>query len=442
MKDFFGQDVLLNTEEAKQIYAHIADMPIIDYHCHLDASRIANNTPLDSLARLWLESDHYKWRAMRLCGVDEEYITGNAPYDEKLFKYASIMPRLARSPLYYWTHLELSRIFQINEPLNERTVKGIAKRADEMLSALKTRDLLKRFGVEYIATTDDPTDDLRWHGTYDGITVAPTFRADKLLFPDEAYISRLSESVGFPVTSVAELLRAARVRLAYFKAHGCRIADHGFKSFSSRNLNDVQAETLFERIGKLDDEEKTDLAGYILQELTRIYGEEGIVMQLHFAVTRNVNGEMYSRVGADSGFDVMSSPVTVESVINYLGQIPDEARPVTILYSLNPRTAEELATLSGAFRRVYLGAAWWFNDTVSGIIRNLDIMGEYAVLGTSPGMLTDSRSFASYVRFEFFRRILSDRLGELVNKGEYDMDAALSVAASISYSNIKEVLEL
>lgn len=396
MKQFFDDNLLLNSKSAVDIYTAVKDLPIIDYHCHLDQNKIADNAKFNDIGEMWLSGDHYKWRAMRLCGVDEYYITGKASYKEKFIKYAEIMPKLIGNPLYYWTHLELKQIFDINIPLNKDSAEEIYNTANKKLKDITVQSLLEKFKVEYIATTDDPSDTLDKHGKYGNTIVSPTFRPDRITKLDKEYLSS---------------------RLDYFASKGCMIADHGFDGFPNN-----------------DEKEK------IFLFLAKEYKKRNMIMQLHFSVTRNVNTELFNAVGVDSGLDVMSSSASPESVINFLNKLPDNERPTIILYPLNPSELKSLATLSGAFRNVYIGAAWWFNDTVEGIKHNLSVISEYAVLGTNLGMLTDSRSFSSYSRFDFFRRILSDYIGEKVDKGEYDINSAIGLAKDICYNNIKELL--
>lgn len=441
-KRFFGDDLLLFSESAKRIYDSVKNLPIIDYHCHLDQRMIKNDAGFADIGELWLKSDHYKWRAMRLCGVDESYITGNASYREKFLKYASIMPRLAGGPLYYWTHLELSFFFGITEPLNSESAQRIYERANEVLKGMSVSDFLHLCRVEYIATTDDPCDDLADHGTYRGVTVAPTFRPDKVFDFDDGYIERLSAVSGCKIDSFSSLCRALEQRLDYFVMHGCRISDHGFANFPKRCADREEAEGLFASRKSLAGDEKGALFGALLTALAVMYAKRGIVMQLHFSVLRNVNPAMFALCGADSGFDIASDVQSIKNVVGFFSHIPDNERPKTILYTLNDNELKTLACLSGAFRDVKLGAAWWFNDTVEGIRRNLSVVAEYACIGTSYGMLTDSRSFSSYVRFDFFRRILSDYLGGLVERGEYPLSDALDIASDICYNNIKEALGL
>ena len=338
--------------------------------------------------------------------------------------------------------MELQQVFGIFEPLSAESADRIFDAANEKLQNISVSTLLKQYKVEFVATTDDPCDDLAAHGKYGGTLVAPTFRPDKLFTLDEAYLERLGETAGEDVSTLNGLLKAVEKRLIYFISRGCRISDHGFCRFAQYYVTHSTAEKLYSERRSLSEEQKEALFGYLLVELARLYKKHHIIMQLHFAVTRNINAPMFAKCGADAGFDVIADRSPIQNVIQFFGQLSDEERPETILYTLNDSELPALACLTGAFRHVKMGAAWWFNDTKEGIRKNLSTIAEYSALGTSYGMLTDSRSFSSYARFDFFRRILSDYLGSLVEKGEYDLSAAYETAKNISYYNIKEALNL
>ena len=441
MKKFYGDDLLLDSPYAETIYAQVKDLPIIDYHCHLDQRKIAENAEFSDIGELWLSGDHYKWRAMRLCGVEERYLTGNASYHDKFIKYAQIVPLLAGNPLYYWTHMELKQIFGINEPLCSESAERIYNAANKTLRSLRVRDLLKKYKVEYVATTDDPCDDLSAHGNYGGTAVAPTFRPDKAYNPIE-YTAKLEKAVGRSITTAAEYLNALIERLDYFVSKGCKITDHGFERFPSEYADDDTAEKLFGRRDTWMQKEQEKFFGWLLCKLTREYGKRGLIMQIHFAVVRNNNGEMFGKRGADCGFDLIGEPQSVKDIIEFFNRVSDGERPLTVLYTLNDSNLSAIAAVTGAFRNVRMGAAWWFNDTVEGIRRNLETIAEYSCLGTNFGMLTDSRSFSSYARFDFFRRILADYLGKLADSGEYPIESAIQTAKDICYYNIKGALGL
>lgn len=397
MKEFFGEDFLLENESAKRIYDAIKDLPIIDYHCHLDDKAIKEDKRFENIGELWLSGDHYKWRCMRLCGVDEKYVTGDASYKEKFFAFAEIFPKLCENPVYYWAQMELKQIFGISKPLNKDTSEEIWTAANEKLKTLSVQSLLKKFKVEYIATTDDPFSTLENHGNVNGITVMPTFRAD----------ARFQEGA-----SKVELER----QLDRFVEKGCKIADYGFDFLTETDEN-------------------------LIWLIENCY-KRNMFLQLHFGTFRNVNATMGEVCGKDSGFDIMRAETAIDNLVKVLDRENTKlgGLPNIVVYSLNDYDLRALATLTGAFPSVKVGAAWWFNDTLQGIKRQLETVSEYSVLGTQYGMLTDSRSFSSYVRFDFYRRILASFIGEKVEKGEYDEQAAQKLAADIAYNNIKEAI--
>ena len=442
MKKFFDESVLLDNQVAVDLYNQVKDLPIIDYHCHLDQDKIAHNASFNDIGELWLSGDHYKWRVMRLSDVDEYYITGQASYEEKFYKYAEIMPKLIGNPLYYWTHFELKKVFGINEPLNKDTAHDIYLRANEVLKNKTVQSLLKEFNVKYIATTNDPLETLNNHGDFNGIEVRPTFRPDKLLTLDNDYLNELSNLTNIDIKTMKDLKSAICARLDYFVSKGSKISDHGFLDFPTDIISEEEASYLFEYRKVLDKKGRDSLFGYLLHFLMEEYQKREMVVQLHFAVTRNINTSMYRKVGVDAGFDVIASEINYQSLIKFLDSLDDEHRPTIILYSLNPNTIAPLACISGAYRHVYVGAAWWFNDTLNGIKRNLDLTAEYALLGNNLGMLTDSRSFSSYVRFDFFRRILCSYIANKVEAGEYDINEASTIAKDICYYNIKNLLKI
>ncbi len=441
MKGFFDDAVLLGSETAQKLYACVKDLPIVDYHCHLDQKMIARDATFENIGALWLAGDHYKWRSMRICGVDEKYITGDADFHEKFLKYAEIVPNLCGNPLYYWTHMELKQVFGIDKPLNKETAEEIYEEATAKLKSMSVRSILKSFGVEYIATTDDPIDDLCDHGTYGSIQVSPTFRPDKVFAMDGAYLKKLGEVSGCDVSTLDGLLDALSKRLDFFCEKGCRIADHGFEFFPTAFATHDEATKLYHKRENLSEGEKNSLIGFLFDFFLREYKKHNITVQLHFGVTRNVNPKMFETIGADSGFDVISSPQDPKDVIAFLARIPDEERPNILLYTLNDSGLPALACITGAFRNVRMGAAWWFNDTMLGIRKNLQTIAEYSVLGTSTGMLTDSRSFSSYARFDFFRRILANVVAEYVDDGAYDFGAAEELMKNVCYRNPRALVD-
>ena len=443
MKEFFGDALLLNTPAAEQLYATVKDLPIVDYHCHLNEAELQNDRKFESLGELWLAADHYKWRAMRLCGVDEKYITGDASYYEKYLKYAEIFPLLCGGPLYYWTQLELKLIFDICEPFNSESAERIWNKANKTLETLTAKQILKKFRVEYVATTDDPASPLSMHGMCGETNVCPTFRPDFALNMDAAALERLENAVGRKLNTLAELKVALEERLDYFLSKGCKIADHGMDFLPMLDIGEASAARLYGKRDALNGDEREQLFSHLLYFMAELYAKRGIVMQLHFATFRNVNSKLAGMIGRDSGFDIMRGHVDVDALVYFFDELVKRgALPKTVIYTLNPACAPAMATLTGAFPNVRVGAAWWFNDTVEGIREQLKNVSEYAVLGTNLGMLTDSRSLASYARFDFFRRILADFVGGYVERGEYDMTAAKSLMYAVCYGNVKAFLNL
>lgn len=442
MNEFFGDSILLNNDVSKILYESCKDLPIIDYHCHLDDYAIKNDYKFNDIGELWLKGDHYKWRVMRILGVDEEYITGNKSFEEKFYAYCEIMPKLIGNPLYYWSHFELKEIFDISLPINKENAPTIYKEANKKLATLSVRKLLKFFNVQFIATTDDPISKLENHGKIDDILVTPTFRPDKLYDFNDEYINELGKASNIEINTLDDLFKAISIRLDYFVSKGCKISDHGFKDFPNKIASKEEAEELFINRNKLTKEEKEPLFGYLLVNLFKEYKKRDIVVQIHFAVTRNINTPMFKKLGVDQGFDVISKEINLDNLILLLDSLDDNNRPTIILYSLNPNTISAISCIAGAYRNVYVGAAWWFNDTLEGIKNNLRIISEYNVLGNNLGMLTDSRSFSSYSRFDFFRRILCSFIGEFVIKGEYPLEDAKKLVQDISYYNIKRLLKI
>ncbi len=440
MMNFFDNTVLLQSETATKLYDHVKDLPIIDYHCHLDPYMISEDAHFSDIGEFWLKSDHYKWRAMRLCGVEEKYITGDADFREKFLKYAEIMPMLCGNPLYYWTHMELSQIFGITKPLNKESGEEIYKEATEKLKSITVSHLLKKFKVEYIATTDDPTDDLKPHGKYGNTVVAPTFRPDKVFSFEKGYLEKLSLISGYETSTLKGLMNAISARMDYFVSHGCTIADIGFGQFPLLSADFKEAEKIYENKENMSGSDQDKLVWFLLSFILKECKKRDMTVQLHFGVVRNVNPEYFKKCGSDSGFDVIGVNKNVDPT-QLLAKIPESERPSLVLYSLNDSPLPALACITGAFRNVRMGAAWWFNDTVLGIRKNLQTIAEYSVLGTCTGMLTDSRSFSSYVRFDFFRRILASVVAEYVERGEYDLSSAYSLVENICYKTPKYLIK-
>lgn len=440
---FFSDNVLLRSRTAAELYRGIRDLPIVDYHSHLNEREIAEDRTFSTITELWLGSDHYKWRAMRACGIEERRITGDAGDYEKFLAYASVMPMLCGNPLYYWTHMELKALFGIRLPLNAQTAPEIYARANEALGQLSVRRLLEKFRVEYIATTDDPASPLSHHGQYGGVRVCPTFRADRALRADGACLEALGAACGKRIETLADLRNALEQRLRFFLSKGCALADVSVEETPLVGVTEAEAEALFSRRGELEGLAARRLFSYGLAFLAELCRKYGIVLQMHIGALRNVNRPAYLALGADAGYDVMHGSVDTDGIAAFLGRLHAEGKlPKAILYTLEPGSLPALCTVAGSFPDVRVGAAWWFNDTLQGIRRHLETVSEYSVLGTSTGMLTDSRSFAGYCRFDFFRRILADAVAEKVDAGEYDRGGAAQLLYDICYANPKKFMKI
>ena len=456
MKKFFGDDVLLGSKAAQKLYEnHAKAQPIIDYHCHLNPKEIAENKQFTDIGELWLAGDHYKWRAMRQNGVDEAYITGSASYEEKFRKFAQTLAYAPGNPLYYWAHMELKQLFGINRPLNDKSAAAIYREANEKIASggFSAQDLIRRCGVKVICTTDDPADDLAYHKQMQNlfVKVLPTFRPDIICFGlnrDDIlpYLERLGKSENTEITSFPVLLDVLEKRLDYFVSLGCRVTDHALNTLPPEKGTFEDASRAFELVKNGQKVDKALLDRYT-DFMTRFfavrYAKRGMVMQLHMAPLRNVNSRLFARLGADCGIDVVGDPVSAAHLARIFDEIQQEDElPKTIVYCLNNTVNDMLSSLLGAFAgdtpgKMQLGSAWWFNDHVDGIRAQIHALADAGLLGRFIGMLTDSRSFTSYVRFDFFRRILCGEVGAWVENGEFDPDCGDLIEA-VSYRNAKE----
>lgn len=457
MKNFFDDTVLLNNSVAVDLYEKYAkNQPIIDYHCHLVPAEIYNNKKFENIGELWLAGDHYKWRAMRQNGIDEKFITGDASWKDKFTAFASTMEYAPGNPLYYWSHMELKQLFGINIPLNSKNADKIWNLANERISegGFTSQELIKRCKVNVICTTDDPADDLRYHFLMKNsapATVLPTFRPDIVCYglnrDDFAdYLKKLGASENTEIGSFAKLLEVLEKRLDFFVSAGCKVADHALGHVPPVRGEYEDAEKVFTSVLDGNKVSESDLDKYT-DFMTRFfavrYYKKNMVMQLHMAPLRNVNSKLFSAVGADSGIDVVGDPIVAEHFARMLNDINNEAGlPKTVFYSLNATVNDMIAAMTGAFSektpgKMQLGSAWWFNDHVDGIRAQIHSLANAGLLGRFIGMLTDSRSFTSYVRFDFFRRILCSEIGEWVEKGEFDADCG-KLIEGISYSNAKD----
>ena len=464
MKKFMDGDFLLSTETAKRLWReHAEKMPIIDYHCHIDPAQIARDDRASNITELWLKGDHYKWRAMRSCGVDEKYVTGDASDYEKFREFARIMPQLAGNPIYHWSHLELRRYFGWDGVLCAETCDECWKATSKALfDGLSVRDIIRRSGVEAICTTDDPVDALDQHEaiaadkSFD-VRVLPAFRPDRITACYKkgyrSYIENLARVSGVKIKDFASLCEAVKKRLDFFAAHGCLTADHGLdvgvrfaEAKNKKEIDDIFAACAATDSPAPTEREYAVFATAFLRFLASEYRRRTWVMQIHFGANRNVNAAMFKNLGPDTGFDVISSDTGVNDLAKLLSAfVSDGGMPRTILYSLNPGDNEAVAALCGAFQcsddgtpRCMQGCAWWFCDHEPGIRDFLTSLASLSALGRFPGMLTDSRSFLSYTRHEYFRRILCDLVGGWIESGRLpDGKYAGELIENVCYYNTK-----
>ncbi len=461
----FDEHFLLSTKMGERLYHEYAEsLPIIDYHNHLSPQQLAENQSFANLTQLWLAGDHYKWRAMRILGVDEAYITGDASDEQKFIKWSECVPRLVRNPLFHWTHLELKNSFGIHEYLTPENAPRIYARCQEMLcgSGYGARDIVNKYKVEYIGTTDDPMDTLEYHSRSeeDSLRVAPSFRPDKLLNIGDpvafrAYLVELGKSQEKTIQSFDDLMEVIDQSLEYFHVRGCRMADHGLSSIPIFHDWTYTLDVEFKKF--LEDKSDTPFSaaetfrGLVLYFLSKRYSAYEWVQQYHVGAMRNTNTRLYRRLGADAGADSIGDDRHIEKLAILLDhQDVNEHLPKTILYNLNPADNEALCALCGNFTeegvvgKVQFGAAWWYLDQLDGMKKQLNCLSNLGVLSTFIGMTTDSRSLLSFSRHEYFRRLLCDIIGRDVAKGLLPNDAKWlgEIVQNISYYNIDKYLDL
>ena len=460
-KPFMDDDFLLHNRTAKTLYHNYAkDMPIIDYHCHLSPQEIYENRTYRNLSEVWLHGDHYKWRAMRSGGIEEKFVTGDGDDYGKFLAYARIMPSAIGNPLYHWSHLELRRYFGIDALLNEANALAIWEQANAKLQSggFGARDFIARSNVEVVCTTDDPADSLAYHlrlkeDASFRTAVLPSFRPDKALelnregFLD--WIGKLEAASGIRVDSYDRLLEAIESRVEFFHEVGCRVSDHALDYVPYAEATKEEAAGIFARAlrgEKVGLPEEKAYKTHLLVRLGRLYAERGWVMQYHINAMRNNNTRMFRALGPDIGFDSMNDGGIAPALSRLLDALDrDDVLPKTILYSLNPAHNPILGSMIGNFQgggvagKLQLGAAWWFNDTKEGMIAQMKTLADLGLLGRFVGMLTDSRSFLSYTRHEYFRRILCQLLGQWVEDGEFPDDEALlgGIVRDICYRNAR-----
>jgi glucuronate isomerase len=460
MHDYiFTDDFLLQGESARRLYHEYASgMPIIDYHCHLPPGEIASNKKFGNLTDIWLRGDHYKWRAMRTLGVNEELITGAANDELKFNTWASLVPKTVRNPLFHWTHLELKNVFGIRKYLNASTAAEIYATANEKLKHddLSTQSILRDFKVEYVGTTDEPWDSLEYHQALAGAKgprVSPSFRPDKVLFIDKPdffkYLQQLQDTSGIEIRDLTTLLEALQNRVNFFHANGCRVSDHGLIQMPARFQFDKQHEIelssfIANRKGSFSDPDA--FMGYMLIELCRMYHARGWVQQFHLGPIRNNNTRLNNKLGADSGFDSIGDFPQAQQLaafFDHLDQTDQLAK--TVIYNINPADNEVFASMCGNFNdgsisgKMQFGSGWWFLDQKDGMEKQLNAFSNMGLISTFIGMITDSRSFLSFPRHEYFRRILCNLLGDEIDQGLLpgDLKWIGGMVQDICYNNAK-----
>ncbi|MCL2210618.1 MAG: glucuronate isomerase [Treponema sp.] len=466
-KAFMDENFLLETETARVLYNALKDEPVHDYHCHLIPSQIAENRRMPDLTDAWLSGDHYKWRMMRAMGIDEKYITGDADGYEKYLAWARTVENLIGNPLYHWTHLELKRYFGIDEPLTEKSAPSIWEKANALLQTpqLSVKGIFNKFNIYAVGTTDDPVDTLEHHRAIAEGTAAigkintkviPSFRPDRALelnsaaFPE--YIEQLSAAGRLKIKTPDDVLAALDNCLDFFISLGCRASDHGLEYTPYLDAPLGFVKTAFKKaLSKktVSQEENDAYKTYMLTYLASLYAQRGIVMQLHLNVIRNVNTKMLFQKGVNTGFDAVNDAKTSGNLAALLDLMDLECEetglPKTVLYSLNPGDYYPMATIMGGFQsagcagKIQLGSAWWFCDHKDGMEEQMRVLANLGCLPAFIGMLTDSRSFLSYPRHEYFRRIMCNLLGKWIENGEYpaEMDKLENIAKNIAFGNAK-----
>jgi len=458
---FIHDDFMLESKEAVRLYHDYAeDMPIIDYHCHLPPQEVAADKRWDNMSQVWLYGDHYKWRTMRSNGIDEKFCTGDATDREKFDKFAETMPYLLRNPMYHWSHLELSRYFGIEDLLlSPETADEIWTRTQEKLQdpQMSARGLMKQSNVVLVCTTDDPTDSLEHHLSVAADTdfksqMLPTWRPDKFLAIDKGYqwiswIEKLERASGMQVKSVSAMLSALKKRHDFFDSVGCRLSDYGLDTVYAEKYRDSEIESAFEKginMQQVPVDQVRKFKSAMLYELVKMDAESDWTVQIHYGALRNNNSRMAGRIGPDTGFDSIGDRPIAEALSAFMNRLDFEQKlPRTILYTLNPRDNEVLGTMLGNFQdgktagKIQLGSGWWFNDQIDGMTRQIEALSQLGLLSRFVGMLTDSRSFLSYTRHEYFRRLLCNILGNDIKRGliPQDFDLVGRMVEDISYKN-------
>ena len=463
MKNFIHSDFMLTNDAARELYHESAEnLPIIDYHCHLDPKEIAENKSFRNLSEVWLGGDHYTWRALRGNGIPEDYITGGKSDYEKFEKWAETVPYMMRNPLYHWTHLELSRIFGIDKQLKPETACEIYETCTGLLQTedFRAQRIMERCRVEVVCTTDDPADSLLYHQQIrnSGLKtkVYPAWRPDKILAVDDSsaystYLQQLGEAADINIETYDDLISALRKRHEFFASQGCVVSDHGLDNFYAEEYTEAEIRVCFAKLmrGKrLTPEEAAKYKSALLYELAVMDWETDWVQQYHISVIRNNCTRMFKQIGPDTGFDAILDVNCAAVGHKFFDRLDRDGKLAkTVLYNLNPKDNEVMATMAYTFNdgsipgKMQLGAAWWFLDQEEGMRKQMNVLSSMGLLSRFVGMLTDSRSFLSYPRHEYFRRILCDLIGEDVEKGKLprsEMDFLKKMVADISYHNAKQ----
>lgn len=460
MKKFMDEDFLLTTETAKNLYHNYAEkLPIIDYHCHLSPQEIYEDVRYENITQVWLGADHYKWRQMRSNGVEEKYITGDASDREKFQKWAETLEKAIGNPLYHWSHLELKKYFGYEGHLCGDTAQEVWDLTSEKLKQenMSARGLILQSNVDTICTTDDPIDSLEWHRKIkeDGfeVKVLPAWRPDKAMNIEKAdfaqYIAKLAQVSGVEIKDFDSLIDALKNRMDFFEENGCTVSDHGleyvmYESYEPAEVNEIVKTRLSDGVLTKTEERKYKTA--FMTALGREYAKKNWVMQLHYGVQRDLNKKVFNALGPDAGIDAINTYGSSIEMGQYLNALAiDDSLPKTIIYSLNPADNAAIGTVIGCFQdssavgKIQHGAAWWFNDHKTGMMEQMTSLANLGLLGNFVGMLTDSRSFLSYTRHEYFRRIMCELIGGWVENGEYpdDEKALKQIVEGISYYNCK-----
>ncbi|MBL0738523.1 glucuronate isomerase [Flavobacterium sp. GN10] len=458
---FIHDNFLLENKYAEELYHNYSkNQPIIDYHNHLNPQFIAEDKIFDNITQVWINGDHYKWRAMRTLGINEQFVTGNGSDKDKFLNWGKTVPYTMRNPLYHWTHLELARYFDIYDLLNEKSAEKIYIETSEKINsqAYSTQNLLKKVNAELVCTTEDPIDSLEFHQKFannsTGIKMSTAFRPDKaILIANDgynAYLDTLGDVSGIAINTYADLQSALRKRIEFFNANGCKLSDHGLNQIDFENFTESEVNAIFKKKrenGELSPEEVLKFHSAILVFLSETYHEFGWVQQFHLGALRNNNARMHRILGPDTGWDSIGDYPQAQKLSAFLNALDSKDKLTkTIIYNLNPADNEVMATMIGNFNdgsvrgKVQFGSGWWFLDQKDGMTKQLNALSNMGLISCFVGMLTDSRSFLSFPRHEYFRRILCNLLGDEIKRGELpnDMEWIGKLVSDISYNNAKE----